>query len=220
MPVVLLKNATKHLQEGFLAARQRLSIGSGGGRSMSSFSDRGDRARKSKSFDECSDALNSSMPALGFPHPIAELSKELDEEPSTELGPRHFVSAPRQKEGQPKVRFTMFRKKRSDVSDLSMDDAAAHSRMSSFLGRGESDISNASSGGGGGDDSRPVTGAIFRRKKSDLSADGTAGTNGSPSGTPSKKEHSRIPGVLRMSLSALKRGSADSSDHKHGREDS
>jgi len=93
MPVVLLKTATKQLQEGFQAARQRLSIGS------NSFSDRGDRTRKfgsktdSFSFDDLDSShsqlsTNSKTVRYTSPRPdrpvvIAESSRELHEGEST-----------------------------------------------------------------------------------------------------------------------------------------
>jgi serine/threonine protein kinase len=50
MPAVLLKSASKQLQEGFQAARQRLSIGSIG--KSSSFSDRQEKINRKNSFEK------------------------------------------------------------------------------------------------------------------------------------------------------------------------
>jgi hypothetical protein len=235
MPVVLLKNATKSLQEGFQAARQRLSIGSAGsdrgekqrvsfgssGKS-SSFTNRSEKGRKSKSFDESSmmAQMHSSFPTLGFPNPIAEFSREFELEEETS---QEFNAAANSPSTSPsKVRFpAMFRKKRSDVSDLTMDETP--SRMSSFLdsprkisfrrGKKGSDISNDSS-----DDARneaPIP-DIFRpgTKRSEMSVDATV--DSSPPVNPNDEgRHSRIPGVLRMSLAALKRN-PDRNNSKHG----
>jgi hypothetical protein len=158
------------------------------------------------------DKMHSSFPSLGFSRPIAELNQEShleEEEPS-------FNSPRRDPEVQSKVRFpSIFRKKRSDVSDLTMDETpSTPSRMSSFLdsparmssfrrGKKGSDVSNASS-----DDARNEAslriGDLFRTKRSEMSVDTTAEPPVNPNGDG---RHSRIPGVLRMSLAALKRNS-------------
>jgi hypothetical protein len=317
MPVVLLKNVTKTLQEGFQAARQRLSIGSAG--ESGSFSDSGEKGfkgmmsfgsssfsslgrsekgKKSKSFDESSmiAQMHSSFPTLGFARPIAESSKEFElefeeEESSQELKAVSTLP-PRNSEAQSKGRFpsmfrlgreekgrksrsfdessmmakmhssfptlgfarpiaesskefelefeeeessqelkaastspkgrfpAMFRKKRSDMSDLSLDETP--SRLSSFLdspqktsfGRGGkkgSDLSNDSS-----DDAPHVF--TPGMKRSEMIVDATT-ADSSPQVNPNGDgRHSRIPGVLRMSLSALKRN-PDRNNSKHGSPD-
>lgn len=198
-----------------------MSIGSGGKTSSMSLSDRGERARKSRSFDDSvSDSLHSSFPNLGFPHPINEMSQELEDLSSDELGSTYQVGGGGgQREvrlrGEQKVRFSMFRKKQqSDVSDLSLEEASP-SRMPSFLSIKSNSFDDSKQNG---------IAMLFRRKKSDMSThtEGSGESSpASPGGTP-KEAHSRIPGMLRMSLSAL-RGSPPPSPevrgHKHGRED-
>jgi hypothetical protein len=191
---------------------------------------REDKGRKSRSFDESSmmAKMHSSFPTLGFTRPIVESSKEFElefeeEEPSQEL---------KAASSSPKGRFpAMFRKKRSDMSDLSLDETP--SRLSSFLdsprkssfvrgGKKGSDLSNDSS-----DDAKSDAPHVFRpgMKRSEMIVDDTTADSSPPLNPNGDGRHSRIPGVLRMSLSALKRnpdrnhskhGSPDRNNSKHG----
>lgn len=82
MPVVLFKSATKQLQEGFHAARQRLSIGSIG-KSLS-FSDRGEKShRRNRSDDRLHESFSGAVaipdPQAFTPESIKEVSREIDE---------------------------------------------------------------------------------------------------------------------------------------------
>jgi hypothetical protein len=189
-----------------------------------SFPSREDKGRKSRSFDESSmiAQMHSSFPTLGFARPIAESSKEFElefenEEPSEELE-AVSTSSPRDPEAQSKGRFpALFRKKKSDMSDLTLDEAP--SRISSFLdaqrsfldspqkssfrrGKKGSDVSNDSS-----DDAKNDAPHVFRpgMKRSEMSTDATTEDSSPPVNPDGDARHSRIPGVLRMSLSALKR---------------
>jgi hypothetical protein len=192
---------------------------------------REDKGSKSRSFDESSmmAQMHSSFPTLGFMRPTAESNKEFelefeDEEPSQKLKASSTSNSP-------KGRFpALFRKKRSDMSDLSLDETP--SRLSSFIdaqrsflesprkssfrrGKKGSDLSNDSS-----DDAKDDAPHVFRpgMKRSEMVVDATT-ADSSPSVDPDGDgRHSRIPGVLRMSLSALKRTS-DRNDSKHGSPD-
>jgi hypothetical protein len=166
--------------------------------------------------------MHSSFPTLGFARPIAESSKEFElefenEEPSEELE-AVSTSSPRDPEAQSKGLFPgLFRKKKSDMSDLTLDETP--SRISSFLdaqrsfldspqkssfrrGKKGSDVSNDSS-----DDAKNDAPHVFRpgMKRSEMSTDATTEDSSPPVNPDGDARHSRIPGVLRMSLSALKR---------------
>jgi hypothetical protein len=122
-----------------------------------------------------------------------------------------------------KVRFSaMFGKKRSDVSDLTSDESP--SRMSSFLDSPSktsssprsnkgSDLSIASSDNVRNEAPLRI-GDVSKTKGSNISDDTTAEST-SPVNPNGEGRHSRIPGVLRMSLAALKR-SPDQNTRKHG----
>jgi hypothetical protein len=233
MPVVLLKSATKQLQEGFQAARERLSIGSAGrssserlsigsvGRSSSgrmsigsagrssSFSDHSERARKILSFENAAVNMESNSNQSVIPHPIMETSMEFDDG-STDLTEERKGSGSRRKSDDrahksPNV-FSIFHKKKSDVSDISSEDKS--SRVASFFAKKrDSDLSAA-----GSDDSRPESSrmaALFRRNPSDISA-----AMQSDDGNGERRSRSRIPGMVRKSLFALKRGVGTNNDKK------
>jgi hypothetical protein len=177
--------------------------------------------------------MHSSFPTLGFTRPIAESSKEFelefeDEEPSQEL--KAVPTSPsRDPEAQSKGLFpALFRKKKSDMSDLTSDEIP--SRMSSFLdaqrsfldsprkssfrrGKKGSDLSNDSS-----DDAKNDAPHVFRpgMKRSEMSVDATTADSSATVNPNGDARHSRIPGALRMSLAALKRNQADRNNGKHG----
>jgi hypothetical protein len=243
LPVVLLKTATKQIQEGFQAARQRLSVTSAGNKT--SFSERWANASFNDSFSSDSgigSLFLQSSPSVP-PKPINEGSQELDPD-SPQNSPRNLkhvltegdnslllaLSPPPNRATNPLSR--LFRARTASTAGSSMEEtSSASSRIASFFRRGgrDSDVSMNSAGvattdtrgSEGGADTRDSTphrdgSLLFGRKRSDISnisAEDECDDDDETSMPRPVVPRTRVPNAVQHSLLALKRSAASTNEN-------
>jgi hypothetical protein len=119
MPIILLKSASKQLQEGYKAARNRLSAGS---TKSSSFSER-DMSRNASFDSSSSDRKQSSRHSGRFPI-VHEVSQELDESTDRQSARKQMDSPQTPKDSR-----------KSSILNISEDSFISPSPVRRLLGR-------------------------------------------------------------------------------------